>query len=133
MIISAPGGGGFVKLAPDLTSFSDRGGGQYVSVTAIDATGSLTTLLSLTGKFIVDMLALGLLTTGDIDKIKLTIDGVVIWNETGMSVNGASAFLIGTSLSDNWYQLQCDVSLLLQLQTTVDTSISLNYSVRPIL
>lgn len=134
MIVSAPGGGGLVKFAPDLTSFSDRGSVTSVSLTLLDATGSLTTLLSLTGKFVVHLLNLTLLASNDVAAIRLTIDGVVIWDESGLSSNLAGKSLIGYSAADNWgEQIRCDASLLLELQMTADTSITFNYMVRPIL
>ncbi len=121
-------------LAPDLTSWSDRVNGQaYASVTAINASAGLTTMLSLTGKFLIDILFLDSMTSNDVEGVKLTIDGVVIWSETGLSSNGVTEPILGQSDADHGHQIRCDASLLLEIDTTADTSIDLIYQVRPIL
>jgi len=129
------GGGGLPKLAPDLTFpsslFSNTG---YSKISGINAVGSLTTALSLTGKFAIDLLQFENITPETMT-VKLTVDSVVIWNDSFSasslirligSRTGASNDVPATSIS-------CDTSLLLELQTTADASVDLTYLVRPIL
>ena len=126
---------GLPELAPDLTFFTGKTGGSvtYVVVSNIDATGSLTTILSLTGKFAIDILVLTALTSNDIDQIKLTVDGIVIWDQDGLSDNDGTEVLLGQTDGDNGMQYRCETSFLLQLETKVDTSTTLSYLARPIL
>ncbi len=134
MQISAGGGAELPKLAPDLTSFTDREpSGATVNVSGIDATGSLTTLLSLTGAFLIDILYIGAMATNDLDQITLTIDGVVIWNEDGLSDNIAAHNILGNLDGDHGHQIRCDASLLFQVEMSSDNLIDLIYKVRPLL
>lgn len=139
MTIKASGlvGGSLPALVPDLTfpsSLKVQAG--YSEVTGIDASGGLTTLLSLTGKYQISMLSLADLTAENIT-IKMTVDGVVIWNDT-FAVPITTMSLIGliivpstgASLVNGF---QCNSSFLLELQTATDTSITFDYAVRPIL
>ncbi len=134
--LSSKGGGGLPKLAPNLTFPSSLSGTSGHSViTGINAVGSLTTALSLTGKFMIDLLRFdGLLAESMI--FKLTVDGVVIWNDT--FTPASNLLLIGNDntagiASAGMSPIQCDSSLLLEVQTTTDTSINLYYLARPIL
>lgn len=135
MIISGGGGGGAVpKLAPDLSAFTERDSVTgYIILTAIDATAGLTTILSLTGKFLVNLLYFQGLTANDVDQIKLTIDDVVIFNEDGLADNAATHTLWGAIDGDHGNQFMCDSSLLLELETNVDSDFDFYYTVRPIL
>tara|TARA_R110002096_G_scaffold252924_1_gene445850 strand:- start:113 stop:523 length:411 start_codon:yes stop_codon:yes gene_type:complete len=131
---SALGGGGPPKLAPDLTYPSSLGANRgFTTIAAIDASSGLTTALSLTGKFSIDLLQFSLLTAENIT-VKLTIDGVVIWNDT-FSVVGTTLQLFGSdsSTSTTISTMQCEASLLLEIQTATDTDISLDYTARPVL
>ena len=129
-------GGGLPQLAPDLTFPADRIATQstYKRIDGIDATGGLTAALSLTGKYIVNYLSF---TANAVENntIKLTIDGVVIWDST--FIPGANSIvLFGNRARTNAgsdESLQCNTSLLLEIQTTSDNSISLEYIARPIL
>ncbi len=123
------------KMAPDLTNFTDREGGAvlYILLTGIDTTGALTTLLSLTGKFAIDLLYLQSMTVNDMDQIKLTIDGVVIFNETSMSDNAGTEHVLGNIDLDHGHQYMCESSLLFEIEMNIDTSIDFAYLVRPIL
>ena len=129
-------GGGLPQLAPDLTYPADRKNlnvKTYKEITGIDASGGLTTALSLTGKFAVS-LANFLNTTAESMTIKLTIDSVVIWNATFLATSGAQ-YILGDSGGGNGVAetILCNDSLLLEVQTTADTSINLQYMARPIL
>jgi hypothetical protein len=124
-----------VRWAPDLTWLADHTlNQQYKLITAIDATGSLTTLLSLTGKFQISMIWASLISSNDVDQWKMTIDGVVIHNEDGMSSNSTNHFAMGQGDMDHGFQpFQCNASFLLEAEMTVDASFSLYYHIRPIL
>lgn len=124
-----------VRLAPDLTWFTDRSqNARSTQITSIDCSAGLTTLLSLTGKFELQLLYMDGLTTNDIDQIKLTMDGVVIWNTDGMSVNTTLWSLMGKADGDTGpHGLICHTSFLLEMETTADTAINFVYMIRPIL
>lgn len=129
--------GGLPKLAPDLTYPSNKSSNKnYVYISGINAVGSLTTALSLTGKFSVSYLALGSVAAETIT-VKLTVDGVVIWNDTYANTATAINNFIGTfeNLSDGAAEqaIQCESSFLLELQTTADTSVNVLYVAREIL
>lgn len=128
------GGGAGFKLAPDLTFPSDKFSGQhtYKQIYPINAVGSLTTALSLTGKWAVSWLKFGA-TTSETMTIKLTIDGVVIWNDTFVNT-GVDMDLIGFDLnSTDPIIVVCDSTFLLEVQTTTDADIALSYVARPLL
>lgn len=131
------GGGGLPKLAPDLTFPSSKiSNANYVQITGINAVGSLTTALSLTGKFSVSYLALNSVAAETIT-VKLTVDGVVIWNDTYANTVTTVNNFIGTleSVSGGAAEqaVQCESSFLLELQTTADTSVNVLYIAREIL
>jgi len=135
LIHSGGGGGGLPQLAPDLTypSSPTTGSVTYQVITGINGTGGLTTALSLTGKYAVMFLEF-LSVVAENVTIKLTIDGVVIWNENFTSSSSIALFgnNSGANAGPNEI-LQCETSLLLEIQTTTDTSVQLNYLARPIL
>ena len=135
MIISAAGGAPLPRLAPQLTFFSDKSGNTalYVVASGIDATGSLTTLLSLTGAFLIELLWIQDMVVDDLDHIRLTVDGVVIWNEDGLSANGTTETLIGRSTISEYEKIICDASFLLEVEMSSDTAMTVIYIVRPIL
>lgn len=127
------GGGVLPQLAPDLTYPSNKAFSTtvYNEITGIDASGSLTVALSLTGKFTVSYLVFEDLTSEQIT-IKLTIDGDIVWNDTFTS--GASQALLGNTTPFVIPELyMCKSSFLLEVQTLTDTNISLIYQARPIL
>jgi hypothetical protein len=136
--VTASGGGNGAALAPDLTfpsSLLDAGG--FVRVSGINPTAGLTTALSLTGKFVVDFLKFGTLLSESIT-IKLTVDGIVVWNDT-FSITSSEVFLLGSSGSTdgagvrNSTSISCNSSLLLEIQTTTDTDVNFEYLARPVL
>lgn len=121
------------KLDVDLTFPSDLlDQAAYKQIDGIDASSGLTTALSLTGKFAIAHLSF-INMLAESQTFKLTIDGVVIMNDT--FVGQADQLIVGDASNttrDNII-IQCDESLLLEVQTTTDTSITLNYVARPIL
>jgi len=123
------------RLAPDSTWPSSLSGSTgYVEVTGINAVGSLTTALSLTGKYAIDYLRFDNLASESMT-FKLTVDGVVIWNDTftpsstlrlfGLSNVGATGNIPSRML--------CEDSFLMEVQTTADTSVHFYYVARPVL
>lgn len=128
------GGGGLPRLAPDLTFPSSLASGvSYKEATGIDATGSLTTLLTLTGKHIINLLEIQSLTSESIT-VKLTVDGEVKWNDT-FALPSTVLSLLGNNLSSatSTDYFTCNSSLLLELQTTTDNSVTFRHLERPIL
>jgi len=127
-------GGGLPKLAPDLTYPSDKlvGGASYKRITGIDGSSALVTALSLSGKFYINFIRFSGLIAESMT-FKLTIDGVIVWNNS-FTVTATEVFL-GTlpnstlSISET---IQCDTSFLLEIQTTTDTDVTLDFLARPI-
>ena len=108
--------------------------GQYTLIEGLDASSALTTILSLTGKFRIESLFVSSLISNDVDKWKLTVDGVVVHNETGLSSNSTSVFLHNDfDLNHGPSLMQCNESFLLQVQMSTDSDIDVYYGARPIL
>jgi hypothetical protein len=128
-------GGDLHVLGPDLNFPLDKANGSiYVNTGTINATGSLTTILSLTGKFLIENLSLNDLIANNIAQIKLTVDGVVVWNVDPVS-NSTAEPLIGKLIFNTDPLLEhigCESSFLLEMQMDSDTDISLLYVVRPL-
>jgi hypothetical protein len=124
-------GGGGAKLAPDLGYPSTIAGTNLLYPTktiTVDATGGLTTVLNLAGKFEIPLLYIGG-HTSESSTIKLTVDGVIIWNDT--FTFGALA-LIGSQV-DFRESRTCDTSFLFEFQTATDTATTITYNAIPIL
>jgi len=122
-----------IMLAPDLTFPSSRlAAANYVRVSGIDATAGLTSVLSLTGKFSVDLVRLALPTNQTIT-VKLTVDSVVIWNDTFASNTILPLIGSPTGDADMSPSIICQESFLLEVQTTDVYNITLEYLARPIL
>lgn len=72
----------------------------FVSASSINTTAGLTELIGLSGKYAIQYLRLGDLTTESV-QIKLTIDGVVVWDDTfvlpdtSLTLQGATNLLTG--------------------------------------
>lgn len=139
LLSSVVGGGSGFKLSPDLNYISNNiSSSQPVrEVTAINGSAGFVTALSLTGKFAVPYLRFGN-TVAESMSVRLTIDGTIIINDTftsttsGISILGGDS---GTFGSIDFYEgitPVCAQSLLLEIQTTTDTSVDLNYIARPI-
>ena len=135
LLNSIAGGGGNIKLAPDLTFPSSLANASAIKSVSLNPSTGLITALSLTGKFVVDTLLFVGMTVETVT-IKLTVDGVVIWNDTFtaattlylLSQQSSTGSLPGSSSS-----FTCDSSFLLEIQTATDTSVFLEYLARPIL
>lgn len=134
MIISGGGGVPLPQLAPQLTFFSDRASNTslYQLVSGIDATGALTEILSLTGSFLIEFLWIQDMLANDLRKIKLTVDGIVVWNETGLASNGTTEALIGRSSISEYEKIMCAASLSLEVEMATDVTMTVIFFVRPI-
>jgi len=76
------GGGGGIKLAPDLTFPSSIiGVAGYTRISGIDGSSGLTPALSLSGKFVIDLLEFSSLASETMT-FRLTVDTVPIWDDT---------------------------------------------------
>jgi len=133
--LSSKASGELPRLAPDLTYPTDKSSATigWIKVSGIDASSGLTTALSLTGKFVITFLQFSNLTNESL-VVKLTVDGVIIWNDTIPS-SGTLNNLLGAIDATNSPAefIQCDTTFLLEVQTATDTSIDLDYLARPIL
>ena len=133
------GSGGLPKLAPDLNFFTSTiaNNGNQQRLT-LDPSGGLTTALSITGKFAIVALGFTNLTAETIT-VEMTIDGVVIHNETFTSetslsiLNAFGGAVAPASIPVRTGPIVCDSSFLLRIQTATDTNVTLNYMVKPIL
>ncbi len=130
-MIASGGGAGVKRLAKNLSYPNDISGNQYVTVNGIDASGGLTEILGLTGKFDIALLKLTGLPTTENVTVKMTVDGEIIWNSTFTPIS-ANLHLLGmvAAYAESY---QCVSSLSLEVQTVTDNSINLLYNVRPVL
>jgi len=136
---SGGGGAGF-KLAPDLNYISNNisSNQPFQRVTNIDGSSGFVTALSLAGKFAVPMLRFGD-TLAESMSVRLTIDGTIIINDTftattnGITVVGGDTGAFGSVDFYEGITPVCNSSLLLEIQTTTDTDVTLQYIARPIL
>lgn len=134
LLNSVTGGGSLPRLAEDLTFTSDLLAGEgYKQITGIDGTLGYTAALSLTGKFSISFLMLTGFTSGTLD-IRLTIDGEVIWDSNYLSAT--DVYLLGSISSTSQVAsdspIKCNSSFLLEISTSVDSTIGLNYLARPL-
>ncbi len=133
--------GALPQLAPDSNFiqdalFSDSTAPRRTTAT-IDPSSGLTPILSLVGKFEVSMLQLLNITGSDTTTVKMTVDGVDIWNSSKVFNNSNPGLLgmvgditVNGALNESFV---CNTSLLIEIQTTTDTSVSLAHRTRPIL
>lgn len=131
-VYSSSGSAGF-KLAPDL-NYPDNVSANdgHITVIGSNAASSYKTVLSLSGKWVIDLLYFYNLKAERVD-IKLTIDGVIIW-DSGQSIPSTTLKLIGNIGTANTRQpFICEESLLLEVKTTTNYLFNLSYSARPIL
>lgn len=125
-------GGGPVRLAPDLTYPSSKSSAtsNFSSDTNIAVVGgALSTVKSLTGKYAISYLNASNLLSESMTW-KLTVDGVVVWNSVG---SGAGTELLLGSLNNSANiseVIGCNSSFLLEVTTTSDTLIDLDYLAR---
>jgi len=129
---------GLPNLAPDLTWPNDKTSGfGHKTITGINGSAGLVTALSLTGRWLINALSFENM-LAESYTVKLTVDGVVIWNAAEV-VSGVTTMplygVYATSLSNanNEPGFICNASLLLEIQSTTDNNISLLYLARPIL
>jgi hypothetical protein len=129
---SIVGSGGLPQLAPDLTWPSSLSTNTNYATVNLNPMGALTTALSLTGKYAIDLLAFANITAEQVT-VKMTVDGVIVWNDT-YTAAGNNIRLFGVGIDGlPPSTMQCKSSLLLEIQTLTDTSVDLNYIARPIL
>lgn len=129
--------GDLTKLSPDLSYPSTKAGASNVTtITPIDTTGGLTTMLSLTGKYAVSFLLLSQLASENIT-VKLTVDGVVIWDDTYANTATTSSVFLGSSSSLSSIGsdsiIACATDLLFEVQTITASSVLFQFIARPIL
>jgi len=129
-------GGPGIRLAVDLTlpSTLTLPAAGTKAVTGVNTTAALTEMLGLTGRHTIQYLQLDNM---DLEsaQFQLTVDGTIIWDSTFVVVN-SSLRLYGAAGTTNGGVDQpfiCDASLSLKVQMSADTSIDLNFLVRPIL
>jgi hypothetical protein len=122
-------GGSLKKLAPDLNYPNERAnaGATIKTINLSPTPGVPETALNLSGKWAVSNLNFRDLISEAVT-IKLTIDGVVIWNAA--AIPATVQLLLGSNTHPEVYG--CNSSLLLEITTTTDTSCSLDYVARPI-
>lgn len=130
------GGGGLPQLAPDLNYPANKIAVDQtiIQIAGIDGSSGLVTALSLTGKYYINFLRYSGITNESMTH-KLTVDGVVIWNDSAVS-GGSSLTLLGSTAITTQAPsetIQCNTSFLLEVSTATDTSINLSYLARPIL
>lgn len=136
--LSTLAGGGQLQLAPDLTWPSRKivGNGVFERITGINGTpGGLVPALSLTGKYNVGFVYLSNLVNESIT-LKLTVDGVVIWNNTftvGTTVFIAIGGGTGTVNYGSDGPYQCNTNFLLEITTITANNIICEFGARPIL
>ena len=131
------GGGAGFKLAPDLDFFANSVvnlSSPFLRISNINGSAGFATALSLTGKWVVSALSFSDLTSESMT-IRLTVDGVVIWNSSRQSSTSFTLLGVAPAATVGCYDVPiiCDSSLLLEIQTTADTAVTLNYLARPIL
>jgi hypothetical protein len=131
---SSGGGSALPKLAPDLTWPDDSGtAGSIVSLNGVNVQGSLQTALLAEGTFSFDYLRISA-NTIELTTVKLTIDGEVIWNSVDFTP-GSQIFLYnadGTGALAGEGGKLVEETFLLEMETLTDTSININYILRPI-
>jgi hypothetical protein len=137
LLSSIAGGGGLPRLAPDLTFPSSRvaGGANFKRIT-FNPVGALTTALSLTGKWSVSALVFSGFTAETVT-VKLTVDGVIVWNDTHTAQTFNDNVFLGSvgGLASSYADTvtSCNSTFLLEVQTLTDTAVTLDYLARPIL
>ena len=121
------------KLAPDLNFIANKVSvaNNKIRISNIDPSAGFTTALDLQGKFYVATLLFGNLNTSGSTDIKLTIDGVLIW-DSSITNTGSTLSLFGSEASIQ-ESIYCESSLLLEVRKTDDSDIYLDYLARPVL
>jgi len=136
------GGGGFPQLAPDLNYIANiENSGSfatpYLQTAPVNAAAGLVTAISLSGKYIFSALQI-FNAVNESYTIKLTIDGDVKWNSSKVLANqvnllGAINSVINTQAVASLEPYEVKSTLLLEVQSTTDTTVVFNYVARSIL
>lgn len=127
------GSGSLQELVPDLTIPSQLVGVGTASrrTSAIDTTtGGLVTVLSLTGKHAVGKIELDSMPTSESVTVKLTIGGVIIYNDTFINTLTSLLLVGGGAASEATYLSK--TSLLLEVTTVTGTVVTSEYIARKI-
>ncbi len=131
---SLVGGGALPKLAPDLTAPTRWGGANIREViTGLNSGGVIITALSITGGagYITHAFFENL--TAGSQTIKLTIDGVIIFNDVWTTTNTTPALIGGSSSGTFFYDpVSWKDTFLLEI-TSADTAFDFQYIYRKIL
>lgn len=132
-------GSGSIQLAPDLTWPTNRldANDSVRELTGIDVSGNtLQTLLTLTGAFNIQYVRVSDIASNENVQMRLTVDGVVIY-DTGTYTPGTATrdLIFGSGPTDPDYleSFVCRESFLLEYATDTDTSITLGYKIKPII
>ena len=123
-----------IRLAPDIGRLgSQLNNLPFIRLSGVDVSGSLQTVLSLSGKFALGMMRFSN-TLSESMTIKLTIDGVIIFNDT-FTVDASGVVVYGdtTNIVNSSAYADVNSSLLLEAQMATDTSIDFEYVARPVI
>lgn len=130
------GGGSIPRLAQDLNFASTRVSGYtHRELSGINAAGTLTTALSLTGKWCISMIQISKVKSNNLSRVKLTVDGLIVW-DSAITTNVADDVPLVGIITNGVAQSEsymCNESFILELQTISDTNLSLIYLARPVL
>ena len=122
-----------IRYAPNLTYPKDKLDGQsvvFIVTNQVINGGGLQTLLSLTGKWMVYQFQVSSLIVDIVDDIKLTIDGVVIWDiEPIANATGENYIAHPVNFTE---PVICNSSFLFEMEG-LDNDVDINYMARPIL
>ena len=127
--------GGLPRLAPDLAAPTTWAGQRpSITITGINPSAALTTVLSITGEKGVINYSYFDNMTAENYTVKLTVDGSVIYNDVWAVANTAPTFN-GAHTTSSFYTdpIYYSTSFLLEIQSTTDTSIDYTYTKRVLL
>lgn len=130
------GDGGNFEFAPETITNQSVVSGFVLEAVAVTA-GVYSPLISATGKFSLSFLRLSDLATEN-HSIRMTIDGVEIWNIVNVPITGGQMLLfggnstVGVNVGNVTETRQINTSMLLEIKTTNDTAVTANYQLRPV-
>lgn len=121
------------KLAPDLNVLSRRRDvkGNLNLLQNVDTTNSLTNVVNIMGKNVVQQLYLAGVGNG-ILRIRLTVDGELIWDDSLDIQSGSNTFIRLINEVGLKEAYLFDESFVLEIHAASDTSINVGYSYRPV-
>lgn len=135
--VGSSGGSSALEFAPEAITAGEAMN-NTTSITIAVTPGSYSTLLTATGKFNLNFISVSGVAVEN-HRIRLTADGVVVWNTGDLAITTGSMILFGGN-STVGFNIGAVVenrliktSILLEIQTTADTSVNLNYRLRPVL